>query len=196
MKFWMKNNLLFLHCFLFLIREKALPMYFQFNRAIIFLVAFVVMTSISCKNVMCYERVIIPSFVGFQLNDIDTLVMKRYKANDNFRTFLDSSVITYDALTGGHGYGMYTIKNDTTLVFVNGDNPSDGVYPGYDWKIIIPAKSKTVSISNINSENNEGRRGCVNAIRSFQVDGVINNSPTFVDAGEFYTIGYRAYILP
>jgi hypothetical protein len=136
------------------------------------------------------------TFIGFHQEDIDTLVIKRYKANDGFRTLIDSFVITNGALNGGKGVGIYTTKNDTTLVYVNDSYPDSGILPGFDYKIFIPRIRRTISISNIVSEDNEGSQKCTNPINSFQVDDIMNISPTYFETGDNVTRGYRAYITP
>jgi hypothetical protein len=152
------------------------------------------LTSIGCKNYKCGERKIISTFIGFQQSEIDTLVVKRFTANDGFRTLMDSFLITNRELTGIYGNGIYTIIGDTTLVAIDGNYPNIGIYPGYDWSICIPGRNRTVSISNIVSADNEGSRHCFNPINSFKVDDVVITSPNYFVTQDYNTIGYRAYI--
>jgi hypothetical protein len=171
-------------------------MRFRFRYTGLLLGTLILSTSISCKNYTCGPRAILTAFIGFQQADIDTFTIKRYKANDNFATLLDSFVITNRDLNGGKGDGIYTLKNDTTLVFVNGSYPNNGVFPGFDFKIFIPARNRTISISNIISPDTEGSMRCTNPINSFQVDDIMNISPTYLETGDNVTRGYRAYITP
>jgi len=96
----------------------------------------------------CADPQIQPAFIGFSSPDIDTFVIRKFKANGNYQTLLDTSMFIY-------GYsGPYYTSNDTTSVWVS--NEENGIKAGFDWQIFIPAKNKTVFISDINSEKTTG----------------------------------------
>ena len=91
---------------------------------------------------------------------------------DNFQTLLDTLII----INGGRGY--FLTSNDTTIAgFSN-------IMAGFDWQLYMPAKNKTVSITNIESEKRKGKRGygifsmdpgtdCINNIFSAKVDNQV-----------------------
>lgn len=99
----------------------------------------------------CADSTIQTAFIGFSSADIDTLVLRKFKANDNYQHIIDSFLITY-------GYsGHYQTSGDTTTVFVaDGKN---GIKQDYDWQIFIPAMNKTVFVSEIVGENRTGKCG-------------------------------------
>ena len=91
----------------------------------------------------CDNTSITPVFIKFQLQDIDTLVIRKYATNTNFTTILDSSIAQ------SVGFGNYTIHNDSIIVELRSERLQ--IEPGFDWQIFIPAKNKVVNISAINS---------------------------------------------
>jgi hypothetical protein len=103
------------------------------------------------KEYDCADSQILPAFIGFSLSDIDTFVLRRFKANDNYQNLIDTFIVKY-------GYsGQYERANDTTTVFVaDGKN---GIKADYDWEISIPAMNKTVFVSEIMSQNKTGKCG-------------------------------------
>jgi hypothetical protein len=126
----------------------------------------------------CADLQIQPAFIGFNLADIDTIVLKKFKAGGNYQIFIDSFIIT-------HGYsGSYRVSNDTTRVSVT--DGKNGIKTGFDWQIFIPAKNKTVFISDIVSDKKTGKRGhgifsmdpapgCTNDIFSVKMDNQFVN---------------------
>lgn len=150
-----------------------------------------------CDNYKCSNRSILATYVGFVPSEIDTFVIRRYEPNTNYTTLIDTFLIFNAANNGGYGNGRYTTSNDTTIVFVNDGYPDNGIFPGFDWKIFLPATGKTILISNIIAPQKLGSQRCDNPINSFVQDGVLINSPSYFNSGEnFTTIGYRAYIHP
>ena len=148
----------------------------------------IVVLMIGCKN-PCRNNNVNPAFVGFSQNDIDTIILKSFKPNDNFRQPVDTILIAN--FIGGAS--IYTTINDTTFVYINNSNPNHNISSGLDWQIYIPAQNKTISISNILSESNEGGKGCLNPIKSFIQNGLFI-VPQIYNTKQFYTSGYHAYI--
>lgn len=91
------------------------------------------------KEVDCYDPKILPAFIGFQLSEIDTLIVTKYKTGENFRTPIDSFTVVYG--------DNFRISNDTTKV--NYYPFEYGIATGFDWQIFIPAINRTVRISEI-----------------------------------------------
>ncbi len=140
-----------------------------------------------CPEHTCVNNSINPAFIGFAASDIDTFVLRAYKVNTSFQQ-LEHTVTVIN-----HNSTIYTTSNDTTIVDVNSSDPNDFINPGFDWQIYIPAKKKTVSISNIITDATQGRRGCSNPIISFVQDGQ-TIIPHRFDNRLFYTSGYRVYV--
>jgi hypothetical protein len=142
----------------------------RFTPAIILVI--ILLTSCT-KEYDCVDTQISPAFVGYSSSDIDTFVIRKFKISDNFQTLLDTSVITRSL--SGH----YETSNDTTIVSISiSPNP---IKADFDWQLYIPAKNKTVLISNIVSEKRKGKRGfgifsmdpgsdCINNIFSAKID--------------------------
>jgi hypothetical protein len=136
----------------------------------------------------CINNYINPVFVGFSLADVDTIVLRAYRPNDNYLHLVDTTLIRNLYAT------IYTTTGDTTVVYVNSSNPDHWINPGFDWQIYIPAKNRTIAISNITSTQTEGPgRACLNPINSFKQDGQMI-VPQPVETGHFYSSGYMAYI--
>ena len=139
------------------------------------------LTFISCTSEYdCADLQLQPAFIGFSTSEIDTLFLKKFRANDNYQHLIDSFIVSY-------GYsGKYETSNDTTIVVVT--DGKNGIKVDYDWQIFIPALSKTVFVSAIISENKTGKCGagifsmdkngcyCTNEIYSAKID---NQAITF-----------------
>ena len=137
------------------------------------------------KEYDCSDQQIQPAFIGFLPSDIDTFILRKFKANDNYQNLIDTFKVTY-------GYtGQYFTSNDTTSVFAT--DSKNGIKTGFDWTLFIPAKSKTIYISDIVSEKKTGKCGygifsmdkfgctCTNSIFSAKQDNQVvtfSNSDT------------------
>ena len=92
----------------------------------------------SCnRTVPCSNQYITPAFVGFILSDLDTLVVRKYKKDDNFNTLLDTALIISNSNVLSSGS-----SNDTTIVLLNYISGEEKyIFPDHDWQIYIPAKN-------------------------------------------------------
>lgn len=156
------------------------------------IISFLVISSVillSCES-PCTNSHISPAFVGFQKTDIDTFVIRAFKANDNYLHLIDTIVVVNVIGLAS----IYTEINDTTIVYVNDSDPNKWIISGQDWQIYIPAKNRTISISNIIDLQTDGSsRGCWNPIISFMLDSQ-KIIPTLFSTDDFFTSGYRVYI--
>ena len=147
---------------------------------------------VSCtKEYDCTDLQIRPAFISFSPSDIDTFVLRKFKPADNFQHLIDTFIVTY-------GYNAnYQVSNDTTTVFVT--DGKNGIKAGFDWQIFIPAKNKTVFVSDIVSEKKTGKRGhgifsmdptpgCTNDIFSAKMDNQLINFSNPVTAGYYLFI--------
>lgn len=133
----------------------------------------------SCsKEYYCIDLQIMPAFINYLPSEIDTFVIRKFKANDKFQTLIDTFVVIY-----GY-YGLYRTSNDTTSVLIT--DGKNGIRAGYDWQLFIPAKNKTILISDIISEKKKGignwgicsldpGPSCTNDIFSVKVNNQIIN---------------------
>jgi hypothetical protein len=99
-------------------------------------------------HVDCGDPQIQTAFVNYASSDIDTFILRKFKAADNYQTLLDTFKVSKE------WPGVYSISADTTTVFI-----ADGIHglkAGFDWQIFIPATNKTIFISNIVSEKKTG----------------------------------------
>lgn len=127
----------------------------------------------SCyKEFNCIDPEIHTAFIGFSISDLDTLVIRKYKANTNFQNLIDTLQLVYEKI------GYYNIKNDTTYVSVS--DGYNGMQVDYDWQLFIPALNKQVFVTDIISENKTYKKGigtmcvsspCINSIFSLKVNG-------------------------
>lgn len=138
----------------------------------------------SCKR-PCRTGYVNPAFIGYSINQIDSLVIKSYKPNTNFTVLVDS--FTSNAGT------IYTTSNDTTIVRFNDNIPTDFINAGYDYIIYLPHADTSYFISNMVSPATEGSNRCVNSINSLSINGV-KNTISDVETGLFYTSGYIMYL--
>jgi hypothetical protein len=139
----------------------------------------------------CVDVAIQTSFINYAKSDVDTFILRKFKAADNYQTLLDSFTV---------GYGCscsYTNLHDTTNVTVYGGN---AITAGFDWQIFIPAANKTILLSDIEAEKKTGtyrtgifsmdKKGCNCWNRVFSAK--MNNQPfTFPYADGNYTIYIR-----
>ena len=107
----------------------------------------------SCtKEFDCYVSSIEPRFIHYVSADLDTLILRKFKAENNFHTLIDTLFI----LAGRNGTRIN--NNDSTTILMI-DKP-DAIQYGYDWQLCIPSTNKTISISNIISEKIKKKRVC------------------------------------
>jgi hypothetical protein len=139
----------------------------------------------------CLDVPIQTSFIGYPMSDIDTFVIRKFKAADNYQTLLDSIKVGYG------GVGAYNNLHDTTNVTLYHGNV---ITAGYDWQIFIPAVNKTILLTDIEAEKNTGtyrtgifsmdKKGCNCWNRVFSAK--INNQPfTFQSTDGNYFIYIR-----
>ncbi len=157
----------------------------------IILLLLIVLGIYSCtKEVPCTDSNVQMIFTAFNSSDLDTIVLRKFKAADQYHHLIDTVNIIYDST-------VYLRSNDTTFVFLN--SPIQGMKVNFDWQIAIPAINKTVFISDINSEQNTTKCGtlgepvgcgCINKIYSLKMDNV------FIDLSNLdqYQAPYHVYI--
>ena len=156
------------------------------------IIIFILLFFNSCGKVIdCNDAQIQPSLISFPMSTIDTLVIRKFKANDNYQNLIDTQKI----IRGSSG--QYVISNDTTSIFIA--DRSKGITVGFDWKIYIPSINRTIFISNISSEKNTTKCGnigepfgcsCTNNIYSLKKD---NQIVTFANPNIGYNYIYIHY---
>ena len=163
-------------------------MNFRFVTSVLLLI---ILTTSCTKEYDCSNVPIQPVFIGFASSDIDTFVLRKFKANDNYQNLIDTFIVN-------DNYSVYRINNDTTTVLI-GDATDDGkagILGGYDWQIFIPSTNQIFTLSNIVSENKTGkcRSGyyktycnCTNKNFSANFNNQsINFSNPVLDTGRYY----------
>jgi hypothetical protein len=156
-----------------------------------------VILSVGCKNYICSNNQILTAFVGIDQNNFDSFVLRRYKANDNYQTLIDSFLVINSAVNTGSGNAVYTPVNDSTIVvYVNNGNPGSGIFPGYDWQLYIPALDLTSDIFNIVVPQTNGVEPCNNPVLSYMQDSTLVSSPYYPAVSQQYASGYWIYISP
>ena len=124
------------------------------------------------KTISCSDPEIEAVFVSYALVDIDTFVLRRFKADNNFQELIDTINVINNVSAS------YITTNDTTCISYH--NPSNKIKPGFDWQIFIPATNRTISISSINREKTTGKCAalasdcfCNNKIRNIKIDNQV-----------------------
>jgi len=120
----------------------------------------------SCKR-PCVNFHINAAFIGFSTSDLDTIIIREFRPNDNYNHLVDTFLITNIPPV------LYITSNDTTIINMDITNSNTTTYieAGHDWQIFIPSKKRTFSISSINSPQTENvGRICWNPINSLVLD--------------------------
>jgi hypothetical protein len=147
-------------------------------------------------TVRCSNDYVTPAFVGFKLSDLDTLIIREYKKDDNFFALLDTAVIITDSAILSR-----CSSNDTTIVLLNHISGEEKyIFPDHDWQIYIPAQNMVVSMSSFDSPQKYQKcvlggdlcRECSNPINFF----LQNGQQTTPKIGQipFWGNGYLTYI--
>ena len=130
---------------------------------------------LSCtKEYDCLDNPIVPHFINYSTTDLDTLTLRKFKAEDNFHTLID----TISIITNSNEIISYNDSSAGTALIIQKEI---GIRYGYDWQLCIPSKNKIICISKIISEKNQGKRGwgifsmdparpCINKIYSCWID--------------------------
>ena len=100
------------------------------------------------KEIDCFDRQIYPAFVGFPVAEVDTVIIRKFKAASNYQVLLDTFRITYS--------NYYRVSGDTIRIY---PYPQEGIRAGFDWQIFVPAINKTVQIAAIVGNKNTIRCG-------------------------------------
>lgn len=123
------------------------------------------------------------SFVNFQSNETDTLIVRKFIKAENFTKILDSFVL--NNLTSG-----YYQSNDT-LKIIEAYKTDNGLLSSYDYEIFLPEISKTYKITeivenlqSINKGLSNTKEGCINSISSYKVSGQLK--PGNIYGSTFY----------
>ncbi|MDQ6763785.1 MAG: hypothetical protein M3015_14315 [Bacteroidota bacterium] len=123
------------------------------------------------REVPCNDTDIELGFIGFDKSELDTLIIRKYMANDNYQHLVDTLI--YPSDTSGLNQSHDTIRIRPAY---------DLIKYGNDWQIFIPAKNKTILISDIKSEQKEikchftftkSNCYCINPIYSVKLDNTL-----------------------
>lgn len=111
----------------------------------------------SCrKKISCNDAEIFLGFVNVASSDIDTVVLKKYSANSNFRNPLDSIEI----IPNTNAEIIIRPTGDTAVLRLF--DQELGIKVGFDWQVDIPKIGKSYTISNIQQTDNEIKCGTFN----------------------------------
>ena len=144
------------------------------------LFAAVLMIAACSKEYDCAEAQIQPAFVGFAPADLDSLLLRKFTRGGNLQNLVEEFVVT------GNNRTQYIITNDTTTVFI-----TDGIHgmkAGYDWQVFIPARNRTVRITDVNSEKKKIK--CGSGIFSMDKFGCLCTNKVFSLMQDNQTISF------
>ena len=106
-----------------------------------------------CPDHPCRDRFITPAFIGFEVSDLDTIIVRQYEKDGNFVQLVDTALLTFDTAF----LKSEAAVDDTTFVLLNNIVGSEKyIFPDHDWQIYLPANNLIISISNIESPKTEG----------------------------------------
>lgn len=125
----------------------------------------------SCGDYPCTPATARLSFVAFPMNELDTVVVRKFTKTSNFSTKIDSASInrtngsywqTTDTVGVGFGFGLEV-----------------GFMSTFDYEIFLPKVNRRFQITEIEEEKRSIRYGlfsmdkvsCFNSIKSYKVNG-------------------------
>jgi hypothetical protein len=125
-------------------------------KIITFLLLLLLTLSACMKKISCSDPDISIGFIALPIEDMDTIVLRKFVANNNYQTQIDTIAIYRDI-------------NSSIRVFSSGDTAVITLYdrqnslrPGFDWQIFNPATNNTYTVSDIEKENKERKCGTFN----------------------------------
>lgn len=145
----------------------------------ILLLPILILTLLSCsREIECQDPPINLSFIAIPQTALDTLVLRKFTKDDNFRNRVDSlKVKTY-----------INSRGDTSIVSLG--DPFYYVTAGFDWQIFLPAINRTIALTEINKRDKTGKCAamstdcfCDDEILGVKVDnqpGVLQGYPAYM----------------
>ncbi len=140
-------------------------------KVLIFLITVVVLLNSCTKTINGVDISIYPVFIGYNDNEIDTFIVRKYLAGSNFQNPVDTSTLTSTS------ENFYKFSNDSVIVAFS--TVKGSIRPGFDFQIFIPATNQVFSIAEIKNEKTtcrqkrgfmEQREGCSNPNLSYKVN--------------------------
>lgn len=124
----------------------------------------------SCGEYQCTEAQPSISFIGFQNNETDTVIVRRYLKSTNFTSLVDSSLVYATN-------SSYQRSTDTLEIF-HFFGTDDGFLSKYDYEVYLPKNLRLFRINDIAEEFRSIKKGlssnkvgCINFIRSYRLNG-------------------------
>jgi len=136
------------------------------------------LTLLSCsREIECQDPPINLSFIAIPQTALDTIVLRKFTKDDNFRYKVDSLKVKT----------FITNRGDTSIVSLG--DPFYYVTAGYDWQIFLPAINRTIALTEINKLDKTGKCAalstdcfCNDEILGIKVDnqpGVLQTYPVY-----------------
>ena len=126
---------------------------------------FVILVFVSCNKYHCPKTVYCSvgydfALVGFNTSDIDTVILRAYKADSTFGTLVASAIIPDTIIVANrfdtfrvwgplNDYGKDTIFGGGSQLWNKHGYQIDTAYTAYDWEIYIPRVNRTYRIHSI-----------------------------------------------
>ena len=127
-----------------------------------------------CKEINCTPGYATLSFVGFDIEDIKTFYLRRYKQNTSFTERIDTTVCSFT---------LPEFRQDSVVLKVSPNSgetlPSKDFYitGGYDYELVIPRTRQIFRITELIEENKQekicglSKRVCDTRIVGTKVNG-------------------------
>jgi hypothetical protein len=144
------------------------------------------------KTITCGNPTIGLVYVGYSSTDLDTIVIRQYKANSNFTILIDTFKVYNCTNAYTSSCAAYYVSNDTVRIG-QGDSYTY-LGQGYDWTFYVPSSGQTDSLSDItitgsttNYKDCEANKlpACYSTISSLELNGIVINN-----------LNYPAYSYP
>ena len=170
--------------------------------ALIFLLPFFIMAS--CKKYRCPATVYCSTgfnfvLVGFDTSELDTVIMRVYKADNTFSSVVDTALIADTIVQNSFNgpqyvwlplFGNYrdSMLNGSLLLTQYRGFDVDTAYIGYDWEVYIPKAQRTYRITGMkygggikqtvetcDQKGNNIGGSCNQYLASFAINGQVQN---------------------
>ena len=137
-----------------------------------FLGLLIVITLFACKEYPCNKAISEISFIAFQRNETDTIIIRKFEKATNFNQLVDTFLLN-------QFNSSYNLSNDTFTVSSTYGNDM-GLLSKYDYEVYLPQINRDYKLTEITEDiqsRNAGlsmdKVGCINPIKSYKINGLL-----------------------
>ncbi len=141
-------------------------------------VLFILLTGIGCSYECGPAEGLKPAFIGYQAQQIQSFIIKKYPRGGAFNLPADSVVVDTSV-------ARFCFRGDTAEMCILSSVAL--LLPGFDYRVTIPSLNKTFEITDLKESDfrikqslfNNTKPYCLNKIESGRINGVFINFPDF-----------------